>query len=192
MKQNFFKKPNSLSELVLLLIATPIALSSPYGSGRITKEFMEYLEDKLTPEEMEGIQSGKVSQALYRLRKRKIIDIFEKDGLVHIYLTEKGKKRTIKADLNKISIQQPDVWDNKWRMVMFDIPEDKRSAREALRKKLKNLKLFQFQKSVWIYPYDCQREIDLIASVFDIGEHITILTAKIDNDGPLREYFQVH
>lgn len=191
MKQKFFKKPNSLSEIILLLIAAPVALSSPRGARMITEEFIKHLEDRLPPEETKGIQPGKVSQALYRLRKRKIIDVFEKDNRVHIQLTEKGKKRMISANLNEVTIINPAVWDDKWRMVMFDIPEEKRAARNALRDRLKQLGLFQFQKSVWIYPYDCRKEIDLISDIFGVGEYITILTAKIDNDSPLREYFQI-
>jgi len=191
MKKTFFKKPESISELIVLLITAPIVLSSPYGARRISREFVKYLEDKLPDEESEGLQPGKISQALYRLRKRKIINIFEKDGLVHICLTEKGRKKKIATDLNKMNIQQPDAWDNKWRMVMFDIPEERKVARNALRDRLKQLGLFQFQKSVWIYPYDCRKEIDFVADFFDVGEYITILTAKIDDDKPLKEYFQV-
>jgi DNA-binding transcriptional regulator PaaX len=191
MKKTLFQKHNSLAELIILIVATPIALSSPYGSRRITKEFMKYLEDKIPTEELEGIQSGKVSKALYNLRKRKIIDVSKKNGIINIKLTEKGKKRRISADLNKLGIRMPDNWDGKWRMLMFDIPENKKVARESLRDRLKQLKFFQFQKSVWIHPYDCRKEIDFIADVFGVGEYITLLVVKIDDDVPLKEHFRL-
>lgn len=44
-------------------------------------------------------------------------------------------------------------WDGIWRMVLFDIPESKRSLRRTLRKILHCHHFGCFQKSVWIYPH---------------------------------------
>lgn len=191
MKKGLFIKPYSISELIILIVATPIALSSPYGSRKLTKGLFDHLEDKLTPAEIDKLEPGKVSQALYKLRKRKIIDIYEENGITHIKLTEKGKRRREAVDICNLDIPRPKLWDGKWRMFLFDIPEDKKVAREAIREKLKQMGFFQFQKSVWIHPYDCQKEIDLITTVFNIGEYITLLVVKIDDDLPLREFFHI-
>jgi len=43
-------------------------------------------------------------------------------------------------------------WDKKWRLVVFDIPEKNRLARDALRKKLKELGFAPLQRSTWISP----------------------------------------
>lgn len=53
-------------------------------------------------------------------------------------------------------ILQNRMWDRKWRIVIFDIPEDKRYIRDRLRIKLKELGFGMIQKSVWIsaYPFE--------------------------------------
>jgi phenylacetic acid degradation operon negative regulatory protein len=43
-------------------------------------------------------------------------------------------------------------WDGKWRMVMFDLPEEKRGLRNQLRKQLRAACFGGLQGSVWISP----------------------------------------
>jgi CRISPR-associated endonuclease Cas2 len=63
-------------------------------------------------------------------------------------------------------------------MVIFDIPEKKKRAREALRNKLKDLGFKELQKSVFIHPYECEDEIDFITKVFEIRPYIRF--ARLD------------
>ena len=55
-------------------------------------------------------------------------------------------------------------------MIIFDIPEKKKSAREALRDKLKDLGFAKLQDSVWITPFPCENEINFIKLVFDLSD----------------------
>jgi phenylacetic acid degradation operon negative regulatory protein len=43
-------------------------------------------------------------------------------------------------------------WDGKWRMVLFDLPENERSLRDKLRKSLIGAGFGCMQRSVWIAP----------------------------------------
>jgi phenylacetic acid degradation operon negative regulatory protein len=43
-------------------------------------------------------------------------------------------------------------WDSQWRMTLFDLPEEKRSLRNALRKQLRAARFGCLQGSVWISP----------------------------------------
>ncbi len=43
-------------------------------------------------------------------------------------------------------------WDGKWRMVVFDLPENKRGLRNELRRQLRAAKFGGLQGSVWISP----------------------------------------
>lgn len=71
-------------------------------------------------------------------------------GLV---LTDLGKMRLQKSTYENLKIPKPPKWDDRWRIVFFDIPEGKKSARNALSLKLKALGYQQLQKSIWIHPY---------------------------------------
>ena len=70
-------------------------------------------------------------------------------------------------------------------LLMFDIPESKKIARNVFRSRIKELGFFQFQKSVWVYPYPCENEVDFLAEYFEIAEYIHFLTIKIEDDNPL-------
>lgn len=95
--------------------------------------------------------------------------------------------------LDDMEIEKPAHWDKKWRVVIFDIPDKfKRRARDALREKLKKLGFCQLQKSVWVIPYPCQKEIQLLCELFNITPFVNIITAEsIYNDIKLRKYFKL-
>ncbi|HEX8974586.1 MAG TPA: hypothetical protein VF817_03820 [Patescibacteria group bacterium] len=128
------------------------------------------------------------------LKYRKLIEIIqEKDGKVRVQLTNKGKKRIKEFQFENLSIAKPKKWDGKWRILIFDIPSRPKinnQAREALRGKIKELEFYQMQKSVWVYPYECEDEILLIAEVFGVQKHIEIITAeKLLHEGKIKHAF---
>ena len=46
-----------------------------------------------------------------------------------------------------MKINIPPKWDGFWRIVIFDVPEKFKKARNALSKKIKDLGLFPLQKA---------------------------------------------
>ena len=79
-----------------------------------------------------------------------------------------------------------------WRLVLFDIPEKRKTAREALRATLRKLGFGEFQKSVFIYPYECQNELDYIIEFFKIRPYVRTITAIImDNELHLKNKFDL-
>ena len=91
-------------------------------------------------------------KSLSYLNKRRLVSIIEKDGQPIITLSENGKKRILQFNLDRMVIKRPVNWDGCWRVVLFDIPERKKQAREVLRCKLKQLGFFQLQKSCFVHP----------------------------------------
>jgi len=43
-------------------------------------------------------------------------------------------------------------WDGKWRMAVFDLPEDRRALRNELRRQLRKARFGGLQGSVWVSP----------------------------------------
>lgn len=86
------------------------------------------------------------------------IEKIEKKGKLFYRLTSKGSKK-LKEDIPilKLASQR---WDKHWRIVIFDIKEEKRFLREALRDKLLSLGFGMWQKSVYIIPFDIEQEIN--------------------------------
>lgn len=175
---------------MIFCAATVITLSSPYGTKKFFKELDRYLSDKAATRKRIGLTPKNLSQTIYRLKKRKLINIKTSGGKTIIELTENGIRKKIEGELNNAKIPKPAFWDEKWRIVFFDIPENHKKSRHSLRNKLKHLGFIQFQKSVWIYPYNCHNEINFLAETLDVSQYLTLITASIENDTPLRKIFQ--
>ena len=104
----------------------------------------------------------KIYDNFYNLRRRGFIDFKNENGQIYIKLTEAGRRRAGYFQINDLRIKKPFQWDKQWRIVFFDISELKKLHREAFRGKLKELGFCQLQKSVWVHPFKCDSEIELL------------------------------
>lgn len=118
------------------------------------------------------------SQQIKRLQKRELIQIKEEGGKTLIVLSENGKKKILQYNFDEISIERPESWDRKWRMVIFDIPESFKKEREIFRSKLKELGFYRLQDSVFVFPFRCEKEIEFMREYLGIGHHVLFLTFK--------------
>ncbi len=65
-------------------------------------------------------------------------------------------------------------------------------SRDALREKLKELGFYELQKSVFVFPYKSEDEIDFIIEFFEMRQYVrTILAEKIDNELHLKKIFKM-
>jgi len=83
-------------------------------------------------------------------------------------------------------------WDKKWRMLIFDIREERKNIREKVRRTLISLGFYRLQDSVWVYPYDCEDLVVLLKADFKIGKDLLyIISDEIENDEFLRKAFHL-
>ena len=126
-------------------------------------------------------------QGLYR---SKLVDLKQNvDGSSTMILTDKGRIKTLNYHFQKMKVEKA-PWDGKWRVVIFDIPETLKKARDALRNRLKSCGFQELQKSVFVLPYPCDNEVDFLIEFFGLREFVrTGILEKIDNDLHLRKIF---
>lgn len=131
-------------------------------------------------------------KSLKTLKRERLVDFREGEKLVKITITAEGKKKLLEYKLDEMEIKKPKKWDGLWRIVIFDIPESKRPARDALRAKLKELGFYKLNKSVFVFPYPCLGEIQFIEEIFKISPYINFIEAnKIEYDKWLRSKFDL-
>ena len=121
---------------------------------------------------------GRLRDTIRRLETQKFVSWKEKDGELSLSLTEKGKKKVLKFNIDEMSIKIPRKWDGLFTVVVFDIPERKRDARDIFRKKLKNLGFYQMQKSVFVHRFECRDEIDFLRHELEIAPFVNYILAK--------------
>lgn len=85
-----------------------------------------------------------LSQALKRLREDGFVELISDEKLAY-KLTDKGREKAVLANL----LMGEDKWDGKYRIVIFDVPEKRRAARDLLRSKLKSWGFAPWQRAVF-------------------------------------------
>lgn len=144
------------------------------------------------PKEWRRMKRRYLKDCINEFYNDKLIDFKEHpNNLCTVVLTEKGKKKAITLEADNLTIKKPLSWDRKWRVVVFDIPESKRPARNALREKLINLGFYAWQKSVFVHPYNCLNEIEFLIELFQIRPYVRFFEAtKVMNEAELQLRFQ--
>ena len=171
---------------ILLLLAAGVSLGMTYSAQRhftiVTK----------IPKEWRKMKRRYLRECINEFYNDKLVDFKEQpDGLCTVVLTEKGKKKVIALDADNMEIKRPLVWDHKWRVVISDIPESEKRARNALREKLRNLGFYAWQKSVFVYPHDCLNEIEFLVELFQIRPYVRFFeVSKVMNEEELLLHFE--
>ena len=128
----------------------------------------------------------------YRLKGQGLVKFKKEKDKTLVKITEKGKKRVLKYNLDTLKIKKPKKWDRKWRIVIFDIPNKKRLARNVLRNKLKELGFYPLQKSVFVFPYECKNEIDFIKRVYEITPYVKFIVGdSIEGGEKILKYYNL-
>ena len=108
-----------------------------------------------------------------------------------LQLTEKARQRLAKIAFRDMHVTPTQVWDRRWRIILYDVPEDQKSARDALGSTLRRFGCFQLQKSVWITPFSCREEITQIAAHHHVDTYVTYFEAiNLDNEKVLLKRFR--
>jgi len=178
-----------LAKKILIMVAAGIAIPASIMAPNLPlaiKSLCRMLSKKC------NTRSENLIKSINSLKKNRLISVVGKGGQQILTLSENGKKRVLQFNLDKLAIKRPKKWDGLWRLIIFDVPEEIKNAREALRAKLKNLGFFQLQKSCFVYPYECKKEIDFITEIFQISPYINFIIAKeIEGQEKLKRNFNL-
>ena len=176
-----------VSQKILLLLLGGLALGLSHSPNRYFRIL------KMIGKEWQQINTRAMQRAIKNLYKARLIDTKDNtDGTTTVVLTEKGKKKALTYNIDEIKIQPMKKWDRKWRFILFDIPESRKKARDALSLKLKTAGFYKLQKSVFVSPFDCRKEIDFIIEFFAVRPYVRIVVADyIDNEPHLKKIFRI-
>lgn len=149
------------------------------------------LRKRLFPEGEAISPARRIRQALQRLEAQGLVRRQTTARGLTAVLTEEGKKFAERLHAaERIRIRPPRVWDQKWRIVMFDIWERRRGIRDKLRRTLEKAGFRRVQNSVWVCPYDCEELVTFLRADLRLGEGILYLIAEgVENDAKLRKLF---
>lgn len=126
------------------------------------------------------------------LKQQKLVKISENsDGSFQITLNEKGRKRVSRIRFDRLVVSKSH-WDQKWRIIMFDIPEEHKTMRDYISRHLKRIGFKQLQRSAFVFPYPVDEFMDLLRELFpEVSRHVVYLVADdIDTHNTLVKDFR--
>lgn len=119
------------------------------------------------------------SQLIYYLKRKGYITIQNVEHKQGVLLTKKGAEKVLKIQ-GKIEQKQKRK-DGKWQMVIFDIPEKKKGLREIFREALRAIGYERLQDSVWICPYDVEKETEDTIREYGVDPYVKVfLIEEVD------------
>jgi len=149
------------------------------------------------PEIMKGSSLYRIDRPLFyrgvsNLNRSGYIKIKKIKDKKKLYLTSKGRVEIIKNILQQKKEKEL-KWDGKWRAIIFDVPEASRRDRDFLRRELLWMGFKELQKSVWIYPYEIEKELKALLELWkaDFAGDIRFLAIEDMDDKDLRKYFNL-
>lgn len=180
-------KKGSVQKKILLLLYTGLAL----GLTRSPKKYFRIIEE--LGKEWGKIEKENLNRAIWSLYESKLVTTRDNhDGTLTLVLSKEGRQLALTYDMENMEIKTPPRWDNKWRIVMFDVPEKFKKVRDSLRIHFKNMGFYEFQKSVFVHPYPCAKEIEYIMEFYQMRKHVRFIVASdIDTALELKRYFKI-
>lgn len=124
-----------------------------------------------------------ITRSLKGLREAGLIEQISSPQNDYARLTKEGKKKMHSLELDNDTTLVNTSWDGFWRIILLDLPEDRKTERESLRYLLKKAGFVCLKNSVWIsiYPYEhffvnIKKDLELTT------EMMIIVTDKLDEE----------
>jgi len=141
-----------------------------------------------------NVEDKKLKRTLENLEKREIINLVEDREEVKVYLKDKKNPHILKYSIKSLLDfkKKKKQWNGKWFLVFFDVPEIQRNKRNYLRRFLDQIGFYRYQKSVYIFPYECEKEVALIKQIVEGAKYMKYIVAeKIEDEENIKTYFHL-
>jgi hypothetical protein len=166
----------------LLVSGLTVTLAIAPGLGYAIRQYkrMKYYSDK------------QLKEAEWHLKRKKYVQFTSQGGKPRVQITKKGRAFFEKILFEDVRLPEPIKWEGKWTFTLFDIPVSHSKARDALRWRLRALGFYQYQKSAWVYPHPCEKEILFVADYFNVGQFVEVLSVDhLSKDAELKKHFNL-
>jgi len=150
------------------------------------------LENKVHPSALKGTSPWQeedknakyaITRSLKGLQEAGLIEQISSPQNDYARLTKEGKKKMHSLKLDNENTLVNTSWDGYWRIIILDLPENRKNEREALRYLLKKANFVCIKNTVWISPYPYEYLFINIKKDLNLStELMIIVTDKLDED----------
>ena len=167
------KKPN-IQKAIFKTLAGKNAVSFDTIKKEVENNIKSSYDSKNKPEYA-------IARSIRNLASDGLIECFPSDLQPYFRLSSKGKQKLNNQTLDDSTTLVSNHWDGNWRIILLDLPEDRKNERDSLRYLLKKAGFVCVKNSVWISMYPFEHLFTNIKN--DLGlttELIIIVTDQID------------
>ncbi|MEK7093015.1 MAG: hypothetical protein AAB927_00850 [Patescibacteria group bacterium] len=165
-----------LTRDILRLVGAGVVIAGAAVMAPNTIQLIDYFNPKGQAER------NRIWKAIKYLEAKNRVSIENKDNNTYVTLTERGNLKLTEDSIADLAVDTPRRWDHKWRFVMFDLPARHDGVRQAFRKKIEDFGFKLYQRSVFIYPYECHEEVHTVARWYGVDQHIRYVVATEIHD----------
>lgn len=145
------------------------------------------LQDKALNSQIESkTLSGKdyaIARSLRGLKEAGFIEQIASPQNEYARLTKEGKKKVHCLELENETSLVNVSWDGFWRIILLDLPENRKSERESLRYLLKKAGFVCLKNSAWISPFPYEHLFTNIKKDLNLTtEMMIIVTQFVDEE----------
>jgi len=154
----------------------------------IQKAILKVLSEKpaISIEAIKGKDQKKnyaLARSVKSLVESGMVEIHNSDNQKYLKITKKGQSKLNSIRLEGEEALVLNTWDGFWRIIILDIPEERKSEREALRYLLKKANFICIKNTVWISPHPYEHLFTNIKKDLGLGtELMIIVTEKLDGE----------
>lgn len=159
------------------------------GMSSHSRKILKILGEKpaVPLEALKVAEEAKTSYALARSAKNLVeagfAELVNSGREEYLRITKKGKNKLNSLLLEAGDALVPTAWDGLWRIIILDIPEERKSEREALRYLLKKANFVCIKNTVWISPLPYENLFINIKKDLNLStELMIIVTDKLDEE----------
>jgi CRISPR-associated endonuclease Cas2 len=141
-----------------------------------------------------NVEEKKIKKSLRSLERKEIVNLEEKDDQIFVHIKDKKNPTIIKYSIKALLDfkKKNKKWRGKWFLVFFDVPEIQRNKRDYLRNFLRKIGFYKYQQSVYIFPYECEKEIKLIKKIVEGAKYMRyIIAEKIEDEDKIKTFFNI-
>lgn len=123
---------------------------------------------------MDKLRPSTLSRVTAELHRQKLVEVKKNGKHLHVQLTVKGIHRVQRAEIGKISVNEPATWDGLWRMVTYDVPREQSAQRRLFAQELRRLGFVMIRESVWFHKYPSFEAVLELARFCNVQRYITL------------------
>ena len=146
-----------------------------------SKKILKKLAEKPATAASEIAISYPASRALKNLVGAGYVEVKKSDNQDYVKITKRGKTKLDTIRLLGEDALVSRTWDGYWRIIILDLPEERKNERESLRYLLKKANFACVKNTVWISPLPYQNLFINIKKDLGLSTELMIIIAdKLD------------